>query len=396
MNKSINKDDISKQTQLNRKKAIEIILSGEKTDNKPIKSIIDSVSQQSLDFTVFENKIIETPMSFQEIYDLLKEYKRGVIPVIIATIIKNNIKFAVVKKQDEEVIINSRLFEDIEENPHLYTLSVVKDKEKFSKYSNIFYVDKRGNNIFSNIVEGMQSWFFNLDTYSAAISKEYIGLGNYKELSMKTVRFKDSLRGIHKEPYWYLSEKLPSILGVNTCKSLILEKKIIESTIERLVNVLIEDIQTIFPENLGMWYEKLPNVIKQKIFKDGEENFFKLCSLDISKDENIKSIAKYLTGISVSNWDENTPSLFFKRLIEIKDIIEENNSNSITDGFVIKLIIGGTEKTQKYIDISNNIAPKTEDIFINDIRALFNDYGESIRHSDKITLLCKVVLEGVI
>ena len=395
MNKSINKDVISNRTRLNRKSAIEIILCGGVAENKSIKNIIDSAKEQISDCNLFKNIIAKSSLNFEEICDFLSVYKKGIIPVIIACEIKRYIDFVVIKKQGTEMPISSSLIEDIDKTPSIYTLDIVEDN-CFCKYKSIFYSKGEGNNLFTCIMEGMQSWFFGLDKYTLEISKEYLGSGRYENLPTETIEFKNSLRVMPKEPYWYLSNKLPSIFGNDVYEKLLFQKNKIENTVKRLIEILKNDIQTVFHEKLVTWYKKLPKTVTTKIFRDGEEYFLELCRSDINEEEKIKKIAKHLVGIAINDWNENTPSLFFEKLKEIKESIETSENKKVNDGFVIKYINQGMEDHEKYIDIPSHIKSSTKSLFINDIKALLDDYRGSIKYADKISLLFQVLLEGKI
>lgn len=301
MNKSINKDEINRQTKTKRKKAIEIILFGGDTENKAVKNIIESAEQQELEISVLKDKLLEVPMTFGEIYESLKSYKKGIIPVIIAVLIKNNIKYMVVHDQLEEITVNSDLLDKDPNEFSSISLRIIDDTGVYDKYKEIFYFDDENKNIFSNIVDGIYTWFFSLDNYAINTSKEYIGMGKCKLLPQKIIDFKESLRAVQKNPYWYLSDELPRIIGENNWDELRKIKKYISNNLLNLKRSLLKDINAVFPETLRAWYENLSKISKKKIYKNGEEKFFKICLSEGSEDELVEEIAKFLAGLSIKH-----------------------------------------------------------------------------------------------
>ncbi len=159
-NKSLNKDVLSNQTLSNRRKVMEIILSGGYTENKAIKNIVEYVNQQTFAYNTIQDKILESTLTFDKIYEMLNTYGRCAIIVIIANILKNNLDYAIVEKNGQEQKISTSLLENIEKSPEEYTLTVVKNKYEYEKYKCIFDVNTVDTNIFFSIVGRMQSWFF--------------------------------------------------------------------------------------------------------------------------------------------------------------------------------------------------------------------------------------------
>lgn len=389
-NKSLNKDVLSNQTLSNRRKAMEIILSGGHTENKAIKNIVECVNQQTFAYNTIQDKILESAITFDKIYEMLNTYGRCAIIVIIANILKNNLDYVIVEKNGQEQKISASLLENIEKSPEEYTLTVVKNKYEYEKYKCIFDVNTVDTNIFFSIVGRMQSWFFGLCKYVNVIENQYVGKGKYESLSKEVVNLKNSLRGIIQNPYWYIEDKLKSIFTGDISEKLKAVKYDIDNTMINLQNSLKTDVDYIFPETLQGWYEKLPSNAKIRIYKNGEEKFLDICKDSENNIQLIDILAFYLTGLSIENWSENTPSTFYEQLICMRNTIEKDGTTEFKNGFKITYIDKKNSITEKIFDL-----PRSKD-FVNinllkkDIIAILKDYSRSISHSDKIEAILDV------
>lgn len=391
-NKVLNKDILSAKTRNNRKKALELIISGGKTTDKLVNNIINSISQQDLDFICIQHKILCPHINFEEIYRLCKDYGKGFIPVIISTIIKNNIDYIVIKKNGEEIDLNSSVFEDIELNPSLYTLKFISNHSQYDLYKEIFSRNEEGLNIFSNIVYSMQAWFFNLSKYTIITSKSYLGQGKFSPIKNEIIKFKSSLKALQSNPYYYISETLPQIFETDIYTQLKDAKEYIDSTLENLRKTLIKDIFRLFPTGLNSWCESLPETTKQNIFENGEEYFLSLCKSDILNNELLDNIINYIIGISIENWNEDTPLIFYNRLIEIKKVIENSTIQNEKNRVFIRYTHDGKSEICKILNMHDKLDKQAKDMFINDFKKLLNDYGNIISHADKVGLALKIAM----
>lgn len=254
-------------------------------------------------------------------------------------------------------------------------MTYIKEHEKFDMYKDIFKLENQSTNIFFNIVDKMQSWFFNLSKYASVTTQEYIGKGKYKKVPKDITKFKDYLRGIQNNPFYYESEKILEIFENNEIYQLKQSKCFIDNTLNRLKKTLQNYIDYIFPETIDTWHRNLSTDIKNRIFADGEEKFLLLCKNKNNNNYFIESIAKYLTGISLENWNDNTPTYFYNRLMQIRNIIENNENKKIDNGFIINYI-SWTDKFSKILEILQNTNKDIEKVMLNDLTALFNDYGQ--------------------
>lgn len=242
-NKTLNKDILSNQTRNNRNKAIEIILTGGKSNNKCVRNIIESVDQQSFEFMQIENYLLSGNVNCKDLYDKLSDFGKGAIPVILASVIKNNIRFIVVEKQGVDLEVTAKLISDIDASPSLYNIVIPKQVNTYYEYAKIFNVDyiKNQKNIFKSITDSMKEWFFSLSNYAVSTNKQYIGNCQYLNIDSEIINFKNSLRGADIRPYWYIDKKLPLIFPEKTFQKLKHTKHFIDNTLPNLQEILIKD-----------------------------------------------------------------------------------------------------------------------------------------------------------
>lgn len=391
----VNKDDIGKRAKMSRKKAIEAILLDAKTKDNTVCSIVNSVNQQDRDFIYINNKILQSPMKFDEIYSLLGCYKKGIVPVIIALIIKKNLDYAVVQEGIEEVEITADLFEKIDDNPSAYFLRVAEKSDLYEGYKSIFNLQNKSMSIFLNIFGGMQQWFFGLSDYARDISKKYIGKGKYIRVSEDTIRFKNSLRGIQSNVFWYISENFQDILGNDPVNELNKLKDDIDNTLEDLKITLKKDILEVFSGEPQKWYGNLDECVKNKIFNNNENYFLKIFATECDIEQNIGEIAKYLTGLSIENWSDNTPACFYDAILNIKNVIEKNQDKKVKNGYIINRILDDDKKFQRSLDNSFTIDKQIRCMLIRDIKALLAEYGRSIPYSAKLCIVLDMIMDEI-
>lgn len=388
-NKCINKDVLSNLTKCNRHKALEIILSGGVPENKAIKNIVESVEIQTFEFLNLQKYILSKTITFSEIYNMLSDYGKGAIPVIIATLLKDNISYVVIENNEKEIDLTADLLEKIEESPSSYSLTVVSKTHIYEQYSKIFNTPDE-KNIFKSITKAMQNWLFGLSKYANIVENEYIGLGKYSPIEQDTLRFKEMLRGVQDNPYWFLKYKVINLFGTEGSERLRLVKNNIDNTILRLKHILKKDLESIFPESLYQWYSNLPEYSKNRYYKDGEENFLSICKKSAENSRLIDDLSMYLTGLSIENWEDDTPTQFYNGLIYNKSVIECTKQKEFVNGF--KITFCNDDKTvEKIFDLPSDENKELISLFKKDIQCLFNDYSNSIKNSAKIEAMLEVI-----
>lgn len=386
--KSLNRDILNPVTKSNRRKALEIILFGGIPSNKSVQNILESVNQQSFEFLQIQSKILSHPQTFGEIYNMLKDFGKGAIPVIIAVVIRNNLDLAVVEKSGNELDLSVDLLEEIELDPDLYTLKIAQKDEKIYRYNELFHgKGKLESNIFKSAVNAMQEWFFGLDKYSQISKSKYLGNGKLCSLDNNLILFKSSLQEIQFNPYWYLTERLTTILDKSSLEDF---KSSIDNTLSELKETLQKDVEAIFSQNLNEWYKCLPQNAKKRIYKDGEESFLEFCKNDTYR---IEDLSKLLTGLSIENWEDDTPLLFYSRLKEIKQIVETQGVKEFTKGYKIIFIDKSGNQIEKIFDIEENENKETIRLLEKDIETVFEDFSQSMRTSTKIHAMLSVIFK---
>lgn len=391
--KALESNTLSKVTIINRRKAIDSILFEIEVKNKSVKKIIEGVYQSSLSMIEAQNKIEASSVSVCEIYKILEEsYSKGYLPVALAVIIKNNMKSIVIKKSGEEMLISAHLIESMDESPELYDIIRCKNVDKYEKYSEIFNCKDFNTNVFDSVLKGIQKWLFSLSKYTLCVKRIYKGQGVYSELSSEIIKFRESLKGIQKNPYWYLTENLKLIFDNNDImfENVKRAKRIIDAIIPQLILTLTDDIKLIFSGSINSWYKKLSKEIKTKIHEDKEEEFLKICNDNsMSPSYQTESICRLLTGLDVNNWNDDTPEFFYSELIKIKNEIE--NSTDEVSGQRVELVLydENGETNVKIFNIANDKLNNKSELFVKDLEGLFQEYGYSLSRKQKIAYVLK-------
>ena len=391
--KALESSILSKVTIFNRRKAIDSILFGTEVKNKSVRNIMEGVCQSSLSIIEAQHKIGSSSVSLWEIYKVLeKSYSKGYLPVALAVIIKNNIRNTVIQKSGDEMLLCTALIESIDESPELYTIKNCENIDQYEKYSEIFNCKDLNTNIFDAVLKGMQKWLFSLSKYTLCINKIYKGQGNYADLSSEVIKFRESLKGIQKNPYWYLTENLKLIFDSNKVmiENVTRAKQTIDKIIPKLILTLTDDIKFIFSGSINSWYKNLPEEIKIKIHEDKEEEFLKICqdnSMNLTS--QTESICRLFTGLDVNNWNEDTPGFFYSELIKIKKEIE-NNVDEVFDNKLKLILYDKSGETKvKIFNITNDKLNNKSQLFIKDLEGLFQEYGYSLSRKEKIASVLK-------
>lgn len=246
--------------------------------------------------------------------------------------------------------------------------------------------------MFLNICENIRAWFYSLPEYCATAKKQYLGKGQYININEEILNFKESLRGTAKNPYFYINSCLHDIFECDTFNKIKKAKIFTDQMIESLKLTLINDINFIFPETLYGWYKSLPDCATKRIYKNNEESFFKFCSQDSF---DINKLCKYLTGLSIENWNEETPLTFYEELIKIRKAVESIKDNKINEGFMIKYLDKSGKTIEKMFDTTQIENYEVLQILNSDLKSVFNDYGTSLSYLSKIGAVLKLAFEEV-
>ena len=184
-----------------------------------------------------------------------------------------------------------------------------------------------------------------------------------------------------------MTEKLTTILDKSSLEDF---KSSIDNTLSELKENLQKDIEAVFSQSLSEWYKHLPENAKKRIYKDGEEGFLEFC-----KNENykIEDLSKLLTGLSIENWEDDTPVVFYNKLKEIKKVVETQGPQEFTKGYKIIFIDKNGNQIEKIFDIEENENQETIRLLEKDIETVFEDFSQSMRTSTKIHAMLSVIFK---
>ena len=358
--------------------------------------------------------------SFVELYDILTlpEYhigiKRGVIPVYVAVILRSFKKIAVVIKNGREIEITASLLDAINESPDQYEIFLEDwDEQKASYIKNLesifseYILDKEKEyNTFLYIVKAMQRWFLQLPKYTKEANTAYVGKSTPQLIQSRVKKIRYELKAAEINARDFIFVKLFRIFEctdyVDILRSIKDAKTQLDEMKSKLISILNEDMRVVFRNGhskkasltsiMRDWYEKLDDSVKTFLFNTGEERFLQIVG-DMSHDENkfIEDVSRSIIGLRIDDWEENTPTKFYNRIQEIKDIIESKQKESKvtslkpTNGYTLLLSDeNGNELIRTFGKSDYSLSAQN---FYNEITTMLEDYAESMSNNEKRQVL---------
>ena len=354
--------------------------------------------------------------SFNVLYNKLTrpEYgiglKRGVIPIFIALIIHQNQNNLVIKKNNLEQKITAELLNAINENPDKFSIILENWNEEKALYlyklegifkENIIQQEKVYNN-FAYILYAMNRWYMSLPKYTKEMTKIYVGNGEFKPVLSNHRRFVNSLRQLNINPREFLFEKLFALYGFdefsfNITDSVLKTKEEFDTAITMLLNVLIDDIKTIFIGNgsscrvsltsaVRDWYDSLKETTSQHLFANGENQILSLIK-SVSNDEVafVQQLAKLVTSLRIEDWNSDSIISFLNDLTAFKETVDEYNqqeTNEALSADEYKLIVTDVDGNEVIKSFAKTDYSDRAKLLYNEISNSIEEMGQAISESE--------------
>lgn len=373
----------------------------------------------------FEDTIEHGKASFEVLYSKLTAakygvgLKKGVIPVLLAVAIHEIKNDIVISDITGELKITSETINKINENPSNYYVQYEQwNKEKASflvGLERIFdaYIreNEKAYGKFTYLVFAMNRWFMSLPRYSKEMRVRYLGAEKKGvALPSKELKFINSVRSVNNNPRKYLIEQLPHIFNGNPNEENIYErilsnildlKMVFENAFSDLQKAIACDLIAVFSENsnkaslktsIENWYKSLKQSTKNHAFPSNENKFMEFCStITNNEQEFVNEVCRYISGLEMEDWSEETIVNFNKEIALIKETIENYNTN-ITDEKqletnsikVVSVDAEGNEQTKTYgiVEYSNR-AKLLLNMISNDLEGV----GDSVTREEKRRIL---------
>lgn len=361
--------------------------------------------------------------NFAELYDELVlpanhiGLKMGVIPVYLAVVFHLYKQHSVITNASgKELEIKAETIENINKTPSSYYLILEDWSEEKQSYINqleeIFQKriiqSEREYNTFDYVVKAMQRWFLELPKFTKEADQIYVGDEKFNKLDVKVKKLRNQLKSSDLNSRELLFDKIPTIFGKEPNKQLANEvgkaKSLLDNLLPDTCDYLGEDISKLFngKENASFvsilkdWEEKLKPVTKTYLFNNSNEMIFEYIRQSENNDSALfAKITKHISGLRITDWEDNTILTFLKSLKAFKEEVEEKdkagNINNTSQTGVYKITYvdeNGNEEVKILNRVENS---RRAGLLDNDITSLLEEYGESITTNEKRQVLLDIL-----
>ncbi|MGV8154998.1 MAG: hypothetical protein ACLKAO_11980 [Alkaliphilus sp.] len=376
----------------------------------------------------FERATSKEGKSFRELYDILLKpehrigIKKGVIPIYVAAVLHCYKKYVVIKNRGTEVRVSAETLSRINENPDEFLVCIENwNKEKadyIAKLSDIFsdYIIEREKkyNAFSYIANAMSRWYMQLPRYTKEMKRTYCGEqceNKYKKANKAHGKFLKEFKKPAINAREFLFEKVFEIysmqgFNIEVIDKISTSKRFFDNIMTNLQNTLIEDVKHIISPEREMraglisvvrdWCDRLQDSTKNHLFSRNEDKLLKLM-LNVKNDEIkfINQFARTLTGLRITDWNEDVIDSFIKETIDLKKTIEMFNSDksreegSDAEVYRIAFVSGSGEEVVKTF---NKIEyTSTAKLLLSEVANSLEEMGESISQQEKRQVLMELI-----
>ena len=389
------------------------LLKDEKDYSEDIKVILAEIK----DFIL---KSSNKEVSFEELYKSLVTnekkigIRKGILPMYLAFILKDYKEEAIIYlkngRSKKELILDSSIIENINMTPKDYLIKVEDRTEEKDSYITdlleIFskYLNKKSNNKYFDIVDGMQRWMQSLSLYTRNHEKDFssdkkdinIEIINFRkalvkhEINYRGFIFDDLLRCLNTESYDEASNKIKSI------------KEHLDNHDEKVRQYLIDETNKIIDinykgslsSNLNIWYGSLSDSQKDHLYNNETNNLLKFIQkLNNDNLDTINNLAYIFTGLSIEDWNDNSIDVYLEGIKRSKEKVESYglSINSDSSNGLVKIVFENDnseiiEKTFNKVDVS----PIGTTLF-NAIEEVIEEYGDSIDDNEKRNILMEIL-----
>ena len=379
---------------------------------------------------LIKNYIVSTSVEgkkpFDNLYDLLIKpenhigLKRGIVPILFATVLRFYKKYCVISKNGRELEITARLLESIDDNPSAYDFYLENwDDQKdeyiqrmeslFDKY--IIPAEKEYNT-FAYVVAAMQRWYMQLPKYVKEIKSIYQGNGKSEYCDRTITKFLSALRNPEINAREFLFNKLLWVFNEKEfspklCGYIAQSKALIDRIKLDLIANLSVDLKTIFSKgknNIGAslssivmdWTSSLSQEVTAHMFNGNENNMLSIC-LRITPDETkfIEELARATTSLRIDDWSEITIDAFLKAVSDFVETINnfkaKLNSESETPVGSYKLTFINEAGVESFRTFDKTEYTRAGRLMYDDAAAMIEEYGDSLSNSEKRQVLIDII-----
>lgn len=357
--------------------------------------------------------------SFLPLYQVLTAapygMRRGIIPLYIVYVLRQYTETMVLYFKGKEIELSASALSDLNDTPEDYEVLIERgavDKDWYlDKLQTLFfkYTDVRApsiNRVYS-VVKSMQSWVRSLPEYTKKF-KCYLENGEAREIapSVRVIRgelmkFEINSRELLFDTW---TAKLSACGSLDECYEAVCQaKKLLDTHLTVYRRELVKKLTHLFTPNyqgglthsLTAWYKALPDSTRTHVFDAGANALLSAAGAVASYDDEalLDQLVEIFTSIAVEDWNDAMAEAFLRNVSDaVRRIGEYNESEHAAAGQEGRLLIssGGAQIEKTFT--SNAITPLGKTA-LNNLRAVFEDYGGALAPDEQIAIIAKLIGE---
>lgn len=388
------------------------LLEEEKEYREDIKIILTEIKNFILNSSNKES-------SFGELYKSLVSnekkigIRKGILPIYLAFILKDYKEEAIIYlkngRSKKELILDSTIIENINTTPNNYLIKVEKGTEEKDLYIKSLlqmfskYLNKKSNNNYVDIVNGMKIWMQSLSLYSQNHQKDINSGKNLRNeiisLRKELVKYEINYRG-------FIFNDLLKYLNVDSYDECINELKDIKEYLdthdEKVRQYLINETNKIIDSNykgsllgnLNTWYSSLSDEQKGYIYNTETNDLLRFIQKANNNELDIINNLSYIfSNLAIEDWNDNSIDVYLEGIRSSKDQIEnyELSIDSDNNNGLVKIVFESDnseiiEKTFNKVEVS----PIGTTLF-NAIEEVIEEYGDAVNDNEKRNILMDIL-----
>ncbi len=363
------------------------------------------------------NKTTKNSKFFIDIYELLRKppygVRPGIIPIVLAISIKDYKETLMIKdKQGMELPFSAELIEKIDKNPHHYSIEleaweIIKDTyiqglTKIFCEANMENMPVSTNKIYP-VATTLKSWFISLPKFAR----------ESKHVNEEAKSLQNALKNPLQDSRQLIFEQLPRSFGAHIQEitteenvnalidKITLGKNYLDNFKDVAIKYLNGEIITLFDNTstdngyIAMlnWYKKLDKTTKYHLFDNTIERFFKLLTT-VENDNTtfIEEVAWLITGLQISDWDDNTFTGFIEQLGKIKYTVDSFDQDNPYSNNLIEVRLFDPNNGIQNITFEKTETSPLGQTLQNTLEAQIEAYAESIPINEKRKVLLDLLL----
>lgn len=237
----------------------------------------------------------------------------------------------------------------------------------------------------------MVRWFLSLPKYS----KDFNLCPNGDKIPEKSIKLRNILRQ-NLNGSDLLFKKLPQIFSedlTTTAAQIISTKKFFDEAIYELKGFILDQTKKVFSTDnlittLRDWCASLNPKIFEQLFPDETDKFLRLIKSAVDEEAFITKLAKLATGLQLEDWNEQTPAIYFEKLMQFKTTAENFQCNETSERQMIFVDEEGDKIIKRFDSIE--LSPRGKLLF-NQITSSLEAMGQAVSVQEKRQVLIEIL-----